>query len=210
MTSLGVEEGELAGHGVQHPWHVGRPARGRDAEKPAVGVGVVESHAVLHPAVLVQHVGVQAGVHAFAGTAGGEGAAASEQRLQGCEGVDVGVGDGEGFEGEVDVGHAGGRGLVGWGGVGVLGSRRCSVMGHRSRWVGRGGGVLCGLGSRGETVALCWEEVERFLRKGILDIKRESFCAVGFCDGGIGRLDLLLVVGEQLSLPRLTGFALMS
>jgi hypothetical protein len=67
---------------------------------------VVERHAGFNPAVLVEDVGVQAGVHALSWAAGGETAAAAEERLQGCEGVDVLVGDGEAFEGEVDVGKA--------------------------------------------------------------------------------------------------------
>lgn len=74
---------------------------------------MVEGDAALDPAVLVQHVSVQPAVHALAWPAGAEGAAAAEQRLQGCEGVDVGGGDREGFEGEVDVGEAG-EGRVGW------------------------------------------------------------------------------------------------
>ena len=95
-----------------------RGARGGDAEEAGVGVAVVEGDAGLDPAVLVQDVGVEAGVHAFSGAAGGEGASAAKEGLEGCEGVDVGGGDWEGFEGEVDVGEVGQRGVCGDGEVG--------------------------------------------------------------------------------------------
>lgn len=64
--------------------------------------------------MLVQYVGVQARVHAFAGSAGAEGAAAAEERLESGEGVDVRGGDGEGFEGEVDVRETREGGIRGW------------------------------------------------------------------------------------------------
>lgn len=78
-------------------------AAGADAEESRVGVGVVEGNAGLDPAVLVEDVCIESGVHAFAGTAGAEGAASAEESLEGCESVDVGGVDREGFEREVDV-----------------------------------------------------------------------------------------------------------
>ena len=93
-------------------------AGGGDAEEPGVGVGVVEGDAGLDPAVLVEHVGVEARIHSFAGAAGGKGATAAEEGLERGEGVDVGGGDGEGFEGDVDVGEGDGEGVWGRGRLG--------------------------------------------------------------------------------------------
>lgn len=90
---------QLPTHDVDHAPDLGRAARGGNAEDAAVGEAVVEGDAALHPAVLVQDVGVEAGVHALSGPAGGEGTAPAEERLQRGEGVDVGGGDGGGFEG---------------------------------------------------------------------------------------------------------------
>ena len=98
---------QLAAHDFEHLGDARRGAAAADAEEARVGVGVVEGDAGLDPAVLVQDVGVQARVHAFAGPAGAEGAAAAEEGLQRCEGVDVFGGDWEGFEGDVDVGEVG-------------------------------------------------------------------------------------------------------
>lgn len=72
---------QLAAHDIQHLRHARGVACGADAEEAAVGVGVVEADARLHPAVLVEDVGVEARVHAFARPAGAEGAAATEEGL---------------------------------------------------------------------------------------------------------------------------------
>jgi len=54
---------------------------GGDSEEAGVGVGVVEGHAGFYPAVLVEDVGVEAGVHSFTGTSGTEGTTAAEKCL---------------------------------------------------------------------------------------------------------------------------------
>ena len=72
---------EFAAHDFEHLGYLLRGAAAADAEEAGVGVGVVEGDAGLDPAVLVQHVGVEARVHAFAGPAGAEGAAAAEEGL---------------------------------------------------------------------------------------------------------------------------------
>lgn len=126
---------------------------------------MVEGDAGFHPAVLVEDVGVEPGVHSLSGSAGGEGAASSEEGLEGGQGVDVVAADGEAFEGDVDVGE--GREVgVEWWRLGWEGKETACVV----RWgleVGEGqwGGFRCGsvvVGVVGE---------ERFLRKGILDSK---------------------------------------
>ena len=99
-----VAEGfEFAAHDFEHLGDVAGGAGGGDADEAAVCVAVVEGDAGFYPAVLVEHVGVEARVHSFSGPAGAEGTAAAEEGLEGCEGIDVGRRDGEGFEGEVDV-----------------------------------------------------------------------------------------------------------
>ena len=69
-AGLGAKKGELACHCVEHARDVLRRACGADAEQARVGVCMVEGHAVLDPAVLVQDVSVEARVHALSGTAG--------------------------------------------------------------------------------------------------------------------------------------------
>ena len=119
---------KFATHDVKHLGDLAGGAGGGDAKEARVGVAVVEGDAGFDPAVLVQDVGVEAGVHAFSGAAGGEGAASAEEGLEGCEGVDVGGGDGEGFEGEVDVGEVGEGGVCGDGEVGE-GEETAGVVG---------------------------------------------------------------------------------
>ncbi len=50
---------------------------GRDTEQARVGVAVVEGSTVVDAVVLIEDVGVETRVHAFAWTAGGEAAATS-------------------------------------------------------------------------------------------------------------------------------------
>lgn len=130
---------QFATHDFEHVCDALRRAGGRDAEDAGVGVGVVEGDAGFDPAVLVEHAGVEATVHAFAGAAGGEGAAAAKECLEGREGVDVGGRNGEGFEGEVDVGE---------GGVGGVGRRREVGEGEEAAGIVGGEGKInvCGMG----------------------------------------------------------------
>ena len=87
------ERVQLAADDVEHGIDARRQTGGADAEQATVGIGVVEGDAALDPAVLVQHVRVQARVHALARPAGAKGTAAAEKGLQNGEGVDVRRGD---------------------------------------------------------------------------------------------------------------------
>lgn len=64
---------------------------------------MVESDAALYPAMLIEHVGVESGVHSFAGTTGAERPASAEKGLEGRQGVDVFGGYREGFECKMDM-----------------------------------------------------------------------------------------------------------
>lgn len=144
---------EFAADDVDHGAHLTRAARGRDAEEARVRVGVVEGLAGLEPAVLVEDIGVEARIHAFAGTASGKGATAAEEGLERGEGVDVRGSDSGGFEGDVDVGEAG-EGDVGGGRdwregkeAGGVVSGKPEVGIGREEWRG-GDGSVGGSGSR--------------------------------------------------------------
>lgn len=66
---------------------------------------MVEGGTVIDAVVLVENVGVEARVHAFARTAGTEASTASEEDLERGEGIDVVIMDTEAFESDVDVGE---------------------------------------------------------------------------------------------------------
>lgn len=66
---------------------------------------MVEGGTVIDAVVLVENVGVEARVHAFARTAGAEASTASEEDLERGEGIDVVIMDTEAFESDVDVGE---------------------------------------------------------------------------------------------------------
>ena len=91
---------------------------------------MVEGNAGFDPAVLVENVGVESRVHALSRATGAKGAATAEKCLERGESVDVGGGDGEDFEGEVDVGE------MGEGGIGGRGEVR---KGKKAAGVVRGG-----------------------------------------------------------------------
>lgn len=75
----------------------------RNAEQARVAVTVVKGGTIVDAVVLVEDIGVQARIHALAGTASREAAAATEQHLQSSKRVNVIVVNAQSFKGNIDM-----------------------------------------------------------------------------------------------------------
>lgn len=94
---------EFATHDIEHVFNKAWGTGCGDTEEARVGVGVVECYAGFNPAVLVEDVGIEAGIHTLTGSTSRERTPTTKESLEGSEGVNVGGGDGKGFEGKMDV-----------------------------------------------------------------------------------------------------------
>jgi hypothetical protein len=75
---------------------------------------MVKSDAAFHPSMLVQDIGIQAGVHAFAWATGGETATATKEGLENSNSVYIGGCYRRRLEGEVNVSKGRVGRVLGW------------------------------------------------------------------------------------------------